>query len=92
MTVETRRTIELQDVQALEYECKYCGAKTVRFLNEKHSIPATCGNCNATWISDGSPEHADLVRFVRILMSFPKSTVNAHVRVKLDVIGIGDAK
>jgi|ERR1017187_7214904 transcription elongation factor Elf1 len=91
MTVETRHTIELQDILAIEYECSHCGAKTIRTLNEKHAIPAMCGNCSAMWIVDGSQEHRDLNMFVNTLRSFPKSSVNAHLRVKLEVAGIGES-
>jgi DNA-directed RNA polymerase subunit RPC12/RpoP len=90
MTVETRRTIELRDILAIEYECSQCGAKTIRTLNEKHAIPGMCGNCSATWIVDGSQEHRDLIVFVNTLRTFPKSSVNAHVRIKLEVAGIGE--
>jgi hypothetical protein len=30
MTVETVTTIELKDLSAVEFDCKRCGAKTVR--------------------------------------------------------------
>jgi hypothetical protein len=91
MTVETRRTIELTDIDAIEYECRKCGATTVRLLDESHRIPVACGNCATVWTIETSQEHMDLMRFVSLLRYFPKSTANAHVRIKLEVRGIEES-
>ena len=85
MTIETRSTIGLDDIVALEYECKNCKSKSVRLLDERHKIPAGCANCGHQWLADGSQEHQDLTLFLNVLKTFPRSSVNKHVMVKLEL-------
>lgn len=85
MTVETRSTIGLDDIVALEYECSRCKCTSVRLLDNKHTIPATCGNCHNGWFADGSQEHRDLELLLNVLRNFPKASINQHVKIKLEL-------
>ena len=85
ITVETRSTIGLQDITAIEYECTNCHSKTLRLLDDKHNIPMRCGNCPSLWFAENSSEHRDLQLLVSVLRDFPRSSVNAHVAIKLEI-------
>ena len=89
MTVETRRTIALEDLKAIEYECLYCHTKSVRLLDEKNRVASACGNCNRGWLTDGSREHTELQTFVNVLMSFRNSSINQHVGIRFECTGLG---
>jgi predicted RNA-binding Zn-ribbon protein involved in translation (DUF1610 family) len=56
MTVETRTTIEPSDINAVEFECRGCGAKTIRKLDRKLQMPARCGNCGDEWFNPNRQE------------------------------------
>ena len=67
MMIETRTTIELKDVLALEIGCKHCGAVTIERVREVHHIPISCPNCTAELLDmDGSTKRA-IEELVRIL-------------------------
>lgn len=92
MTIETKNTIELGDITAISYQCKNCKATTVRLLDDKHIVPGRCGNCAQAWLSDGSTEHNLLKMLLSVLREFPKSSVNQHVAIRLEVAGINEEK
>lgn len=48
MTIETVSAVQPKDIAAVEFECKNCGAKTVRKLDGKLRVPLACGNCTTT--------------------------------------------
>lgn len=85
MTIETRSTIGIGDVTAIEYECAHCHSQMIRLLDDKHNIPMRCGNCPALWFAEDSNEHNDLKLLVSVLREFPKSSVNAQVAIKLEI-------
>src|ERR1700733_2218206 len=67
MTVETHTTIDLNDVQAIEFECGNCHAKiAIPVANLKHP-QITCMYCQdgKQWIIPGSRDYADLITFFR---------------------------
>ena len=67
MTFEIRTSIEPRDITAVEFECKVCGTRTIRKINEKFSTPMMCGNCSAVWFIAGGPEADQVAQFLRIL-------------------------
>jgi hypothetical protein len=91
MTLETRNTIELKDVVAIEYECAGCRAKTVRVLNDKHVIPLTCGNCNTPWFAQGSNEWRHLQDLVATFAEL-RSSITKEVGVRLEIAGVGEGR
>ena len=87
MTFETRTTINLEDIRAIEYECTKCHSRSVRLLDDKHTVASGCNNCNNRWLADGSQEHEDLKTLLNVLRNFRKSSVNTHVTIRLDISG-----
>jgi DNA-directed RNA polymerase subunit RPC12/RpoP len=87
MTAETRTTITLGDIAAVEYECVGCQAKMIRIIEKGHMIPLACGNCGREWFAKDSNEHRDLSRLTEILKDFPKSSVNKQVFIRLEITG-----
>jgi len=85
MTLETRTTITLGDVAAIEYECAHCRSRTIRLLDDQHSVPLRCGNCSSLWFADNSNEHNDLKLLVSTLRDIPKSSINQHVTIRLEI-------
>ena len=63
MTIETTTSIQLKDITAVEFECRKCGAKTIRKLNADFQPPGICGNCSELWFTDGSERHHELREF-----------------------------
>lgn len=49
MTVETRTTIEPQDILKIEIECVQCKGRYVLPLNNFAKVPLTCPSCPASW-------------------------------------------
>src|SRR5258708_36709203 len=63
MTIETTTSIQPKDITAVEFECRKCGAKTIRKLNADFQPPGICGNCSELWFTDGSERHHELREF-----------------------------
>jgi hypothetical protein len=73
MTIETINTVEPKDITAIEFACKACGAKTVRKIDDRLTVPIKCGNCSDTWlIADGAEVQA-LREFIKQLESYGKN-------------------
>jgi hypothetical protein len=73
MTVETRTTIELGDVKAVEFECSNCHVKTIVPLNKFKQPPISCRGCNSEqWFVPGSEDFNDLIQMVRSMERFSK--------------------
>ena len=64
MTIETKGTIELKDITAVEFICKGCGTVTIRKLNSDLKIPCACGNCDAVWLPNQGDAGQGLRRFL----------------------------
>lgn len=87
MTIETRRTIELQDVAACEFVCHKCRAKVVRLLNREFVLPTECGNCQTAWITEGK-ETLELQTFIDLLMR--EATGNRPFTLRLEIKGLAN--
>lgn len=74
MTIETRSTIELADIIAIEFECRDCRAKVVRKIDGFKNVPGFCGNCEKQWLIDGSQAHDNLYRFLVRLQELSKAS------------------
>ena len=74
MTIETRGTIELADVLAVEYECanQSCRARVIRPLERSGGIavPRACGNCGSSWFTDPSQEAQELKDFLETIARY----------------------
>ncbi len=89
MTIETRGTIELKDIAAVEYECSKCHAKTIRPLKQETSnVPGICANCQQIWFTDGRQETAEFRQFLWLLERYKSSPL--PFILKFEVSGLGD--
>jgi hypothetical protein len=72
MTSETRFTVDLADVRAIDLLCKACTGSVA--LNPKWRkalmIPISCPSCGETWLTEGSEMHRairDLLDSIRTI-------------------------
>lgn len=49
MTNETRTTIQLSDMQAVEFECSECHCRVVRPMGAWKSSLSECPECGSNW-------------------------------------------
>ena len=50
MTIETRTTIQLSDIRAIEFECRSCHCRIVRPMGGTQPIMPVCPECGVTWM------------------------------------------
>ena len=91
MTVETRTTIELGDINAVEFECKNCRTKTVRQL-DKLQVPTSCDNCGDRWFIDGNPESGELGFFIKKLQYYGSHDFRYALRFQIATLPHGGQK
>lgn len=85
MTIKTITSIELSDVQAVEFECEGCHSK-VSYPLDKFTHPLTiCNTCKPErqFIVYGSTEFAEWIKFVELLKRFSKKNSNFAFRLEL---------
>lgn len=73
MTAETRITITLSDIKAVEFECAECHVRTTRPVSEDNFIPEMCpanGCQNKNWFAHGSQEHKDLMFLIDVIHQY----------------------
>lgn len=72
MTIETKTTIELQDVNAIEFECKECGSKITLSFDKFKQPPTRCSVCERgnQWLIPGDRNFADLMTLGRVIQWF----------------------
>jgi hypothetical protein len=80
MTIETKGTIELQDIIAVEFRCK-CGSLLTRKLSELFRVPISCGDCDAQWYLPQSQEAQNLEMFFRNLARYRASKFPCDLRL-----------
>lgn len=83
MTVETRTTIELKDVEAVEFGCSKCGNRIIRQLTETPRVPMACDNCGEAWFSGTGPENGQLGDFLRRLHRYGKDDSPCILRLHI---------
>jgi hypothetical protein len=71
MTLETRTTIELGDIRAIEFECAACHARTAIPIEKFNQPPTRCSSCDSKqWLVMGSQDWEDIRRFVGAIRFF----------------------
>jgi hypothetical protein len=74
MTVETKTSIELADITAVEFECKVCHAKIVFPVENFDSPPISCSACKEherkQWLIPGSQDFSNLNTLVHTVAVF----------------------
>jgi hypothetical protein len=96
MTIETRATIQLGDVLAVEYRCRTCQAKAVRPLahfdengeGRPHRVPIACGNCGAAWMMDLSSSDKGLETMFNLVAFFADPNHKMPFDLRLEVCGL----
>ena len=64
MTVETKTTIELSDIKAIEFECKNCGRIVAWPIKAAKEPPFQC-DCNTPqWMSVGGDTYRSLMTLI----------------------------
>ncbi len=82
MTIETRTTIEPNDVVAVEVLCKGCGCSTSTPLGRWRIEPSGCGNCGAKWGFVES-DFRQLSQLISLLRSFGSTQAAETLPFKL---------
>jgi hypothetical protein len=49
VTSETRTTIQLSDIQAIEFECRACHCRITRPMGGRQILMLICPECETTW-------------------------------------------
>ena len=70
MTIETKTTIQLNDVKAVEFECKNCHRITIVPIQVAKSIPISCQCESPHWMSVNGEMHQGLIRLMELLGRF----------------------
>lgn len=100
MTTETRTTVQLSDIQAIEFECKKCHAKAVFKIASFEGPPLHCISCgqppelSGAWFGANSEERtriADLGRIIRQLARF-SDHAETKFTVRLEVSGVSASR
>jgi len=74
MTVETKTTLELKDIKAIEFECANCHAKTVFPVAKYENPPTRCASCESPqWLIPGSEEWEGLNRLGKTIRKISES-------------------
>jgi Zn-finger nucleic acid-binding protein len=68
MTTETRTTIQLSDIRAVEFECRECRCRIVRPVGGTQPLLLNCPECNTTW----AQYRGNMEILVKMLSQLPK--------------------
>lgn len=56
MTVERTLVVGFDDLKALAFQCKKCGARMSIQGKSLRDVPLVCGSCNARWRTAGAAQ------------------------------------
>jgi hypothetical protein len=65
MTIDDRTVLDLEDLKAVRFECKACGATTSFALNSWPRVPTSCPGCEVDWLGM-SPNQLDGINKLRL--------------------------
>jgi hypothetical protein len=83
MTIETRTTMELGDIQTFEFECKNCHKISSWPISETKHIPVSCecGGVHGTqWMPYGGDTHAALTGLMNLINRFAGANEPFNIR------------
>lgn len=90
MTSETRTTIQLADIVAIEFECHNCHSKVIRPISLDNAVPARCSQgCQPQWFIDTSQDHLKM-RELLALMEYCSKINSKDFSFRLEVRGLGN--
>jgi hypothetical protein len=75
MTISTKTTLDVSDIQAIEFECMSCHSKVTMPVNTFGGPPISCMTCESReqWFIPGSQDHANVVQLGRIFRDCAKN-------------------
>lgn len=91
MTIETRTTIQLSDVTAVEFKCKNCG-RIISWPIEAAKVPTECDCRNPpqpAWMPFGGETYADLMKLLSLIKRWGSAN-NEPFTLQFVVRGISD--
>jgi hypothetical protein len=92
MTTETRTTIELKDIIAVEMLCTKCGSRIVRPITLDNAVVTRCSRgCQVQWFIEGSREHESLVNLLRLIHDCAQIK-NDGYKLQFEVKGLNEAR
>ena len=90
MTIETKTTIQLSDVKAVEFECRNCHRIYVYPLEVARNPPISC-DCvpNSRWMTVGGDMHQRLTNLIGLVQQLSTAN-NEPFAMRFVVEGISD--
>ena len=73
MTIETKTTIQVNDVLTVEFECANCHAITSWPVTVAKNPPTQCYCGKGQWMVHGGPEYAAITDLIALLQQFRKA-------------------
>jgi hypothetical protein len=70
MTIETKTTIQLSDINAFEFKCKNCNRIVTMPIGNGKNMPANCDCSGPQWMPYGGDTHAGLVGVMNAIARF----------------------
>lgn len=72
MVIETKTTLELSDVMAIEFECEVCHTRTALSIANFKNPPMHCPFCQDSpqWFIAGNRDYTDVVALGRVIQWF----------------------
>jgi hypothetical protein len=92
MTRETRTTIELGDIAAIEFECTQCHSRTTRLLDKWNQSPASCGNCGEQWMLTHSGDFKSIDTLANLIRTFSSHAMPFTMRLEIKPDGTEESK
>jgi hypothetical protein len=88
MTIETRTTIGINDITAIEFECAKCHTKIAYPVAHLFNAPLRCGTCEESqqWLIPDSDDWKDLKQLGLIIQRFSKPN-NQIFFLRLEITG-----
>jgi hypothetical protein len=88
MTSETRVTIELQDIKAIELECQKCHSRNVRPVEACFGSVTKCANCNELWMLPNAQDAENITAFINSLFACRTQTNSTQpYKIRLELTG-----
>ena len=89
MTKETRITIEVQDIKAIEIECEGCNARQVRPVSSWQPNLVSCSVCNSPLMMPNSDDSRLLTNLAAVLAALTGSAgATRPYKIRLEVQGL----
>jgi hypothetical protein len=92
MTIETRTTVQLSDIKAIEFECAKCHAKSIFQIGKFDNPPLNCGACGGEpWFVANTPDRSDIAKLAQIITRF-SGQPSSGFAMRLEVRGVSASR